>query len=48
MGVPANQNIHIQLPLDGRQGLKIAPWDHLMAMDQTDAEITYLHNLGFR
>ena len=45
MGVPANQNIHIKLSLDSGQGLQVSPWDHLMAMDQAYAEITYLDYL---
>jgi hypothetical protein len=48
MSVPAYQDIYIELPLHGSESLKIAPWDHLMAMDQADAEITYLDYLSFR
>ena len=47
MGVPAYQDINIELPLHGSESLKITPWDHLMAMDQAYAEITYLNYLSF-
>jgi hypothetical protein len=28
--VPGHQDVHVQLPLEHRQGVQVAPWNNLM------------------
>lgn len=30
VGVPCDEDVHVQLPLEHRQGVQIAPWNNLM------------------
>ena len=44
MGMSMNQNIAIQFPLNSRQGFKISPWCHLMAMNYSYLYIPNSHH----
>ena len=46
MGVPADQDIYIELPLDGSKSLEVTPRNDLVTMNQTDLEVPDLHHLG--
>ena len=48
MGVPANQDVYIELPLHGSKSFKVTPRDNLVTVDQTDLEVPDLHHLGLR
>ena len=46
VGVPTDQDVHIELPLHGSKSFKVAPRYNLVTMDQTDFEVSDLHHLG--
>ena len=46
MGVSADQDVYIELPLYGSKSFKVAPRDNLVTVDQTDLEVPDLHHLG--
>lgn len=46
MGVPAYQDVYIELSLHCSKSFKVAPRDNLVTVNQTDLEVPYLHHLG--
>lgn len=46
--MPSHKNIHIQLPLQGRQRLVVAPRHNLMPVAQTESERPKLNHLRVR
>ena len=48
MGVPAHKDVTVQLALDRCQSFHVAPWDHLMPVDNTDLKVVDLDDFGLR
>lgn len=48
MRVPRNQNVHVQLSLYQRQGLRVAPRHHLVPVRQPYPELSNRHHLLLR
>lgn len=46
VGVPGDEDVDIQLPLQRRQRLLVAPGHHLVAVGEADLELAHLHHLG--
>lgn len=46
--VPGDEDVDVQLPLEQRQAGHVPPWDHLMAMDETDLKLPHCHYLLLR
>ena len=46
MGVPADQDVYIELPLHGSKSFKVTPRDNLVTVYQADLEVPDLHHLG--
>ena len=45
MGVPAHEDIDIELSLHGGESLEVTPGNDLVAVDEADAEVADLDNL---
>ena len=45
MCVSGDENVNIQLSLDHRKTLCVSPWNNLMPMTQTNAEVTNCYHL---
>ena len=48
MGVSADEDVAIELSLDGGKGLQITPWDNLMSVDDSNLEVANGDYLGLR
>jgi len=46
--VPRDEDVHVQLPLQQRQAGHVAPWHHLVAVDETDLKLAHRHHLLLR
>jgi len=45
--VPGDQHVNVQLALQNRQNLRVAPGHQLVAVAQADPEVAQLHNFRF-
>ena len=46
MSVSTDENITVKLSLHGSECLKIAPWDDLVTVDNSNFKVSDLHHLG--
>ena len=48
VGVPGDEYVHIQTPLQERQRFQVTPGDHLVTVAEADLEAANLQDLRFR